>query len=239
MQHARTQSRRKFLQGGAAAAVAAWMPRTAFAADPVKIGLVPNLNRPGGNITGVTSLYRQLGQKRLGLLHELLPRAAAFAILANPTNSSSAAELEDTLEGARSLGLRTETLNASTERELDAAFASLAQLRADALLVVTDPFFFTRANQIVALAARLSVPALYFRSEFAAAGGLISYGSKTEENYRALGDYAGRILKGDKPGDLPVQQSSQFELVLNLKAAKALGLAVPPTLLALADEVIE
>jgi putative ABC transport system substrate-binding protein len=209
------------------------------ASNPVKIGLVPNFNHPGGNITGITSLFVEIGQKRLGLLHELLPHANAFAALSNPANSASITELADMQEAGRGLGLQIKTLVASNDHDLGAAFASLAQMRPDALFLVSDPFLFSHANQIVASAAHSVVPTLYFRREFAIAGGLMSYGTNTDENYHAAGDYAGRILKGEKPGDLPILQPTKYELVINLKTAKALGLTIPPTLLARADEVIE
>ena len=207
--------------------------------DPVESGLVPNLNRPGGNMTGVTSFSRELVQKRLGLLHELLPRATTIAVLVNPTDATVVSETMGVPEAAHVLGLQTKILNANTDRELDAAFASFVQMRTDALLVTTDPFFFSRADQIIALAARHALPGLYVRREFANAGGLMSYGSKADDNYRVLGEYAGRILKGTKPGDLPVMRPTKFELVINLKTAKALGLNVPMQLQQRADEVIE
>jgi ABC-type uncharacterized transport system substrate-binding protein len=208
-------------------------------ADPVRTGLVPNLNRPGGNTTGVVGMTADLGQKRMGLLHELLPRAATIAVLANPSNPDNLTQAADVQEAARMLGKQTRILRASTDRELNETFANLAQMRTDALHVNTNPFFFTRADEIITAAARLALPATYFRREFAVAGGLMSYGINSNENYRVLGDYAGRILKGEKAGDLPVQQSTKFEFVINLKTAKVLGLAVPPMLLALTDEVIE
>jgi putative tryptophan/tyrosine transport system substrate-binding protein len=210
-----------------------------FSEDPVQDGLVSNISRPTGNITGVIGLLGQLGEKRLGLLHELLPRAATIAVLVNPTAFGSKPETADLQKAAHLLGVQLEILNASTERDLDAAFARFVQIRANALLVTTDPFFFIRADRIAALAAHHSVPTLYFRREFTAAGGLMSYGSNAAENYRVLGDYAGRILNGAKPGDLPVQNPTKFELVINLKTAKALGLTVPPSLQYAADEVIE
>ena len=207
--------------------------------DPVGAGLVPNMNRPGSNLTGVTSMLRNLAQKRLGLLHELLPRAATIAVLMNPDNPSSAEQAESVGNAARGIGRETKLLRAATEAQVDAAMASLPRLQADALLVMADAFLLTRAQQITALAARYSLPAFYPRKEFAAAGGLVSYGSDPAETYRIMGIYVGRILKGEKPGDLPVQAPTKFELVINLKTAKALGIEVPPTLLARADEVIE
>jgi putative ABC transport system substrate-binding protein len=206
--------------------------------DPVGIGLVASFNRPGGNVTGIALLFEELWPKRIGLLHDLLPRAKALAVLMNPATGGDE-ELSNVREAAKSLGLQIKLLNAKTDRDIDLAFASLADLHVDALLVLTDPFFFARANKIASLAERIAVPAMYIRREFAAAGGLISYGSNTDETYRLLGDYAGRILRGTSPGDLPVQQAVKLELVINLKAAKALGLTVPDTLLALADDVIE
>jgi len=208
-------------------------------ADPVRIGLVPNLHRPGGNTTGMAGLMGDLAQKRMGILHELLPRAATIAVLANPTNEGNFSEFADVQEAARVLGKQTRVLYASTDGELDAAFANLAQVRADALHVNTNPFFVTRAAKIIAAAARLALPTTYGRREFTDIGGLMSYGTNSNDSYRVLGDYAGRILKGEKPGDLPVQQSTKFEFVINLKTAKALGLEIPPTLSALADEIIE
>jgi putative ABC transport system substrate-binding protein len=208
------------------------------AIDPVAGGLVPNINRPGGNATGVTSYFSLLGPKRLGLLRELVPGAKTIAVLVNPTRSDSV-ELTDVQEAARGLGQELKILNAATASELAAALASLPQIGAGALLVTTDPLFFARATEIIAYAARYAVPALYHRREFAAAGGLMSYGSNPDDNYRIIGDYTGRILKGEKPGDLPVQQPTKFELVINLRTARLLGLTVPTTLLASADEVIE
>jgi len=209
------------------------------AGDPVAAGVVPNVNRPGGNITGVTSMLRDLAQKRVGLLHELLPRAATIAVLVNPDNPSSSEQTESVESAARGIGCKTRLLQAATEAQVDAAMASLPRLQADALLVGSDAFFFLRAHQITVLASHYAVPTLYFRREFAAAGGLVSYGSDAAEMYRIMGVYAGRILKGEKAGDLPVQAPTKFELVINLKTAKALGIDVPPNLLARADEVIE
>jgi putative ABC transport system substrate-binding protein len=209
-------------------------------ADPVKAGMVPNLSHPGGNLTGVTTLFRELAPKRLGLLHELLPRAGSIAVLANSLNRAAEEEVTALQEAAHRLGADLKMLYVpGTDDGVDQAFARLAQMRPDAVLVETDPFFFTRANQIAILTARLGLPALYFRREFVVAGGLMSYGSSPEEYYRMAGEYTGRILKGEKAGDLPVQQPTTFQLVINLRTAKALGLTVPNTLLALADEVIE
>jgi putative ABC transport system substrate-binding protein len=206
-------------------------------ADPVKLGLVPNLNRPAGNVTGTAAYLSQLGQKRLALLHELLPRASVIAVLRNPVDDFD--ETADLLAAGQTLGLQLKILNAANERQLEAAFASMQQMHAGALFVTTDPFFFGHARQIVTLAESAAIPAAYSRREFTVAGGLMSYGSDAEEYYRVLGDYAGRILKGAKAGDLPVQQATRYEFVINLKTAKALGLTIPETLLATADEVIQ
>jgi ABC-type uncharacterized transport system substrate-binding protein len=206
--------------------------------DPVAMGLVASLNRPGGNLTGISTLLRQIAPKRLGLLNDLLPRSTLIAVLENPA-SAPLLESPDLLTAARSLGKDVSVLNASNESEIDTAFAKLAQMRADALLLATHTLFLTRADQIIAQAARLAMPTLYYRREFAVAGGLMSYGPDSEEVNRVLGEYTGRVLKGEKPADLPIVQPTKFEMVVNLKTAKALGLTVPPTLLALADEVIE
>jgi putative tryptophan/tyrosine transport system substrate-binding protein len=204
--------------------------------DAVQMGIVDALNRPGGNITGVIAYQREFAPKRLELLDQLLPGGAMIAVLENPADFL---ESPDLLEAARSLGKKIRVLNATNEREIDMAFESLAQVRADALLVSTQSLFFTRAHQIIALASRLRMPTLYYRREFAVAGGLMSYGSSTEEVYRVLGEYTGRLLNGQKPSDLPVQRPTKFELVINLKTAKALGLDVPRLILLRADEVIE
>jgi putative ABC transport system substrate-binding protein len=210
------------------------------AGDPVQEGLVASLNRPGGNITGIGTFFFSLGAKQLGLMRELLPNADLFALLIDPKMASSAeSQAADTETAGRAVGQRLIVLRASTEREIDAAFATLAQQRAGALLVATSPFFVTRAHYLITLAARHSLPAMYFRREFVEAGGLMSYGTSTAESYRQLGNYAGKILSGFKPADLPVIQSTKFELVINLQTTKALGLTVPPGLLAIADEVIE
>jgi putative tryptophan/tyrosine transport system substrate-binding protein len=209
------------------------------AEDPVRAGLVASLNRPGGNITGVTSLLGALGEKQLGLLRELVPGAAMIGMLVDPNDPWIASETTSAQAAARSVGQQLIVLRASSEREIDAAFAILVQQRAGALLVVASPFFVTRADYLIALAARHALPAIYFRREIADAGGLISYGTSTEELYGQMGVYAGKILNGAKPADLPVMQATKFELVINLKTAKALGLTIPPTLLARADEVIE
>jgi putative ABC transport system substrate-binding protein len=207
--------------------------------DPVKQGLVVSLNRPGGNVTGVASFSALVGAKRLGLLHELVPPASTYALLVNPTNPNVGVVSGDLQAAARTLGLQLHVLNASTEREIDAAFAALAQQRVGALIVGPDAFFDSRLDQIVALAARHAIPAIYERREAAMADGLMSYGASYTEAYHQAGIYTGRILKGEKPTDLPVVQSAKFELVLNLKTAKALRLTLPSGLLSIVDEVIE
>ena len=207
--------------------------------DPIRSGLVTSLQRPGGNITGVSTFQTEMEPKRLELVRELRPHATTTAVLANPNYPFVETQVSEIQTAARSVGLEVTILNARTIRDIDAAFATLAQMRADALLVATDPFFFTRAAQLVVLAARNAIPTLYSRREFAAAGGLMSYGPNQDESYRTLGLYAARILKGEKPGDLPIQLPTRFELVINLSTANVLGLEVPPTLLARADEVIE
>jgi putative ABC transport system substrate-binding protein len=207
--------------------------------DPVATNLVASLNRPGGNLTGVAYLGSALGAKRLGLMHEMVPTVADFAVLEHPTYLSSAPFVSDVKAAARSMGFRIEVFNASTESEIDTAFAALSARRLGALLMANHPMFTTHREQIIALAARYSVPTMYVQREFASAGGLITYGTDLPEVYRLTGGYAGRILKGDKPGDLPVLLPTKFEMIINLRTAKALGLTVPDKLLALADEVIE
>jgi putative ABC transport system substrate-binding protein len=212
----------------------------ASSTDPIRVGLVTSLHRPGGNITGTTNFMAEVEPKRLGLLRELRPHTTTTAVLVNPGNiPHTEIQVSDIQTAARSVGQEITILNARTIRDIDAAFARLVQMRADALLVVTDAFFYTRAAQLVVLAARHAIPTLYFRREFTAAGGLMSYGPNIDDSYRVLGVYTARILKGEKPGDLPIQRPTKFELVINLKTARALGLEVPPTLLARADEVIE
>ena len=209
-----------------AAKAATWMIPIVFnvGGDPVRTGLVAALNQPGGNLTGVTSFLDVLDAKRLGLLRELLPTATVVAVLVNPSEPFAESELTDIQTAAGKMGQQLTVLRAGTEGEIDAAFALLVQRRAGALLVCVGPFFVTRANQLVSLAARHAVPAMYFRREFPAVGGLMSYGSTTAEGYRQMGVYAAKILKGEKPADMPVQKPTKYELVINLKTAKALGL---------------
>ena len=211
----------------------------ATGADPVVAGLVAGLARPGGNLTGVTFLTADLTSKRLELLSELVPRAKVIAVLVNPNNPSTERVMRDAQEAARAKAVRLQIVKATTESEIDAAFATLVQRQAGALLIGGDSFLNSRREQLVALASRHAVPAIYQRREFAAAGGLISYGANPTSAYRQVGIYAGKILNGAKPADLPVQQPTTFELVINLKTAQALGLTVPQALLARADEVIE
>jgi putative ABC transport system substrate-binding protein len=207
--------------------------------DPVEAGLVASLNRPGGNVTGVTNLSVEVGSKRLELIHELVPTATIIALLVNPTNSNAETVSRDAQAAARTLALQLRVLNASADRDIETVFATLAQLRAGALLIGADPFFQSRSAQLAGLALRHAVPTIYQYREFAAAGGLMSYGGNLTDSYHQVGVYTGRILKGEKPADLPVVQPTKFELVINLKTAKALGLEIPPKVLALADEVIE
>jgi putative ABC transport system substrate-binding protein len=208
-------------------------------ADPVTSGLVPSLNRPGGNITGISQFYGALGGKRLELLREIVPAATTVAVLTNPNNPNSNDHLNDVQTVARATKQKIATAAARNEDEIKAAFSSFARERADALLVADDPFFTVHRKQIVGLAWQMQLPAIYYTSEYATAGGLITYGSSTHENYRLAGGYVGRVINGAKPADLPVVQPTKFELVINLKTAQALRLTVPPALLARADEVIE
>src|SRR5262249_6027618 len=231
--------------GGGASALAAYAATTTVpivfvtGVDPVSSGLVMSLNRPGGNATGVYIFQQVLEGKRLGLLRELVPSAASMAVLLNPTNANFQTQLRGVQDAARDLGQQVSILSANTEREIDVAFATTAQSGARALLVGSDPFFGSERDQVIALAARHAIPAIYEGREFATAGGLASYGTSLADAYRQAGTYAGRILKGEKPADLPIVQPTKFEFVINLKTAKALGLDVSPGLAASADEIIE
>jgi putative ABC transport system substrate-binding protein len=210
------------------------------AGDPVTLGLVASLNRPGGNLTGVTNLNVEVGQKRLELLRELLPAATIIAILVNPSAPAITAQFMRALQAAApALGMQLHVLHASTDRDLDTVFAALGPLRADALVIGPYLFFNSRKEQLGALSLRHAVPAIFIYREFVAAGGLMSYGANETESYRLVGIYTGKILKGEKPGDLPVQRSTKVELIINLKTAKALGIAVPLALSGRADELIE
>ena len=209
-------------------------------ADPVRLGLVANLNRPGGNITGVTNLIVEVAPKRLQMLHELVPMATSIALLINPSEPTAAeTQSRDVLSAARNLGLELHLLNASSESDLDGVFAEVTKMRVGGLVIGGSPFFTSRTKQLGALALRHAVPTVYSYREFALAGGLLSYGADIADAYHLVGNYTGRILKGDKPGDLPVQQATKVELYINLKTAKALGVNVPNTLIGRADEVIE
>jgi putative ABC transport system substrate-binding protein len=207
--------------------------------DPVALGLVASLNRPGGNITGVATLGGELGAKRLELIHELVPGAKLIGVLLNPANPSIDSQTRDMQAAAQILGVRLQIVHASAERDFDAAFATLLDLGAGALVIGNDSLLVNRSEQLAALALRHAMPAVYQFPEFAAAGGLMSYGGSIAASYRIVGLYTGRILKGEKPADLPVQQTTKIELFINMKTAKALGLTVPLTLLGRADEVIE
>jgi putative ABC transport system substrate-binding protein len=207
--------------------------------DPVQLGLVGSLNRPGGNLTGFNAFVNEFGAKGLALLHELVPNTATVGFLENPNNPTFEFTTRDVLAAAPVIGLRVQVLKAGTDREIDAAFVSLVQARTRALLVGNDFYFNSRIQQIVALAARYAIPTMYLSRDFVVSGGLISYGISLIENYREVGLYTGRILKGEKPADLPVIQATKFPLIINLKTAKALSLQVPDRLLARADEVIE
>jgi putative ABC transport system substrate-binding protein len=209
------------------------------AEDPVKVGLVANLARPSGNVTGGSILFAELGPKQLGLLRELVPAAARIGLLINPSNINAEDLTNDLTAAGTAMGVQIEVVQASNILEIDAAFASLVRKRAEALVAGTDSFFFNRRLQLATLATRHAIPAIYNAREYAEAGGLMSYGTSLREAFRQVGIYTGRILQGAKPVDLPVVQSSKFEFVINLSTARALGLEVPPTLLARADEVIE
>jgi putative ABC transport system substrate-binding protein len=207
--------------------------------DPVQGGLVTSLNRPGGNLTGISFLSAELVPKRLELMHQLLPRAARFAVLVNPNSPSAASNINTARAAASAIGTQIEFFDARTDREIDTAFASLVQKRADALVLAGDPIFSNGRVHIATLAARHAVPTISYDRAFAEAGGLMSYGSSLSDQYRQVGIYTGRVLKGEKPADLPVVQPTRFELVINLKTAKTLGLEVPQSILLRADEVIE
>ena len=207
--------------------------------DPEQLGLVASLSRPGGNVTGVTALSVEVGPKQLESLHELIPTQTVMAALVNPTNPGAEPELKLFLAASRTLGVHLHVLNASTDRDIDMAFTALLRLRAGGLVIVPDSFFISRIKQVAALTVRHSVPAIYGYREFAVAGGLMSYGGSLTDTYRTAGIYTGRILKGEMPANLPVQQVTKVELIINLKTARALGLTVPLSLLGRADEVIE
>jgi putative tryptophan/tyrosine transport system substrate-binding protein len=208
-------------------------------ANPVQIGFVASLNRPGGNMTGVTLLTVEVAPKLLDMVRGVVPSATAIALLLNPTNPNSETQSKSTQEAAGRLGLQLHVLNASTERDFDPAFAKLAELRAGALIIGQDVFFNAESTKLAALALRHAIPAIYSQAEFTAAGGLMSYGASRADAWRQAGRYVGRILKGEKPADLPVVQPTKFDLTINLRTAKALGVAVPTSLLASADTVIE
>jgi putative ABC transport system substrate-binding protein len=209
------------------------------AGDPVRLGLVAGLARPGSNATGVNSFLAELGAKQLGLLHELLPKAARIGLLVNPTNANVEGVTKDVTAAAATLGVQIDVVQASDSREIEAAFATLVRNKANALLIGSDVFFSSRRVQLATLTTRHAIPAVQNVREFAEVGGLMSYGTSLTEAFRQLGVYTGRILKGAKPADLPVVQSTKFEFVINLPTARALGIEIPPTLLARADEVIE
>jgi putative tryptophan/tyrosine transport system substrate-binding protein len=234
-----------FAGGGAEPALAAKAATSkipivfANGVDPVEVGLVASLSRPGGNITGVSFLINTLGPKELEALHDLRPQATIIAALINPDLATTASQSQDVEMAARALGLQVRVLHASTERGIETVFASLPQVQTDGLVIGANALFFSRRDQLVGLATRYSVPTVYPWREAVVAGGLMSYGASVAAAYRLAGNYTGRILKGEKAVDLPVQQSTKTELAINLKTARTLGLEVPPTLLARADEVIE
>jgi putative tryptophan/tyrosine transport system substrate-binding protein len=224
----------------AAKAATSTIPIVFVGGDPVQMGLAASYSRPSGNATGINNLTETLEAKRLGLLHDLVPQAAAIGMLMNPTFPQVAQQMRrDVQEAARAIGLQIQVSQASTDSEIDTAFESMAQGRIAALIIGSDPFYDTRRDKLVGLAARYAVPTMYQFREYAAAGGLISYGIDLSDSYRQLGVYTGRILKGEKPADLPIVQPTKFDLVINLKTAKTLGLTIPPGVLAIADEVIE
>ena len=231
--------------GGGAAALAAYAATTTIpivfvsGVDPITSGLVMSLNRPGSNATGVYIFQQVLEEKRLAMLHGLVPAATLIAVLLNPTNANFQTQLRGVQDAARALGQQVSILSASTARDIDVAFATVTKSGAGALLVGSDPFFNSERDQVVALAARYAIPAIFEGREFATAGGLASYGTSLADAYRQAGIYAGRILRGEKPADLPIVQPTKFEFVINLKTAKALGLDVPPGLSSSADEIIE
>jgi putative ABC transport system substrate-binding protein len=234
-----------FVTTGGAASLAAYAATTTIpivfvtGVDPVTSGLVTSLNRPGGNATGVYIFQQVLEGKRLGLLREMMPGTPLIAVLLNSTNANFQTQLRGVQDAARGLGQQVSILSANSEHEIDVAFATAAESRAGALLVGSDPFFNNERDQVVALAARYTIPAIYEGREFVMAGGLASYGASLADAYRQAGNYVGRILQGDRPADLPIAQPTQFEFVINLRTAKALGLDVPPGLSASADEIIE
>jgi putative ABC transport system substrate-binding protein len=211
----------------------------AIGSDPVETGLVVSLNRPGANVTGATFLSVALGAKRLELLRDLIPKIVSIGLLVNPSNPNATQQTKDMEAAAYAFGLQLNVVNANSQSDFENAFATLVRQRTDALVVSADPFFISHRDQLVALAARHSVPVIYYAREFTVAGGLVSYASSFADSFHQAASYVGRILKGEKPADLPVMQPTKFELVINLKTAKALGLDVPATLLARADEVIE
>src|SRR3954454_19277079 len=231
--------------GGAPIALAAKSATTAIpivfemGGDPVALGVVDSLSRPGGNITGVSSLSVEVSRKRLEVMHEVLPTAAAFAVVVNPTSPTAPSQLRNLHAAAETLGMRLDVLDASAEHEFDTAFTAVSRLRAGGLVFTSDPYFANRSRQLAALAVRHAVPAITQSRDFPMAGGLMSYGGDFTQSHRQAGIYAGRVLKGEKPADLPVQQVTTLELFISLKAANALGLAFPPSLISIADVVIE